>query len=51
MRKLLNLFGSKSELVIKFSQEMNNFVVIKKDSGIMYAGPKERCQFYVQNHS
>ncbi len=27
---------------------MNSYVVIKRDQGIMYAGPKAQCQFYIQ---
>ncbi len=51
MNRLLNLFGAKSKFIVKFSEEMNSYVVIKRDQGILYAGPKAQCQFFVQQHS
>ncbi|MEQ9306489.1 MAG: hypothetical protein RJQ14_21430 [Marinoscillum sp.] len=49
MNKLLKLLISKPKYTIKFSSEMNSFVVIKRDEGIMYAGPKEQCQYFIQH--
>lgn len=51
MNRLLNFFGSKSKFIVKFSEDMNSYVVIKKDQGILYAGPKAQCQTFVQQHS
>lgn len=51
MNRLFKLLGNKSKFTVKFSQEMNSYVVIKKDQGILYAGPKEQCNFFVQQHS
>ncbi len=51
MNKLLQLFGSKSQFIVKFSEDMGSYVVIKKGQGILYAGPKAQCQFFVQQHS
>ncbi|MEQ8474432.1 MAG: hypothetical protein RIC35_24760 [Marinoscillum sp.] len=51
MDRLIKFFTNKPKYTIKFSPEMNSFVVIKRDEGILYAGPKEQCQYFVQHQS
>ncbi len=51
MNKLTRLFGGKSKFTVKYSDDMKSYIVVKKDQGILYAGPKAQCQFYVQQHS
>ena len=48
MNRLFKLLTSKSKYTIKFSPDMNSYVVIKKDQGILYAGGKDQCQFFIQ---
>lgn len=51
MRKLFGRLSNSSRYVIKYDADMQNYVVVRKDQGILYVGAKEQCEVYVQNHN
>jgi hypothetical protein len=51
MKKIINRLFSQPILQIEFSRSFDNYVVIRKDVGIVFTGDKEMCEQYVQHES
>lgn len=51
MKKLLSKFFSRPVFLIRYSKEMQNFVVIHRDLGIVYAGPQAQCNLYLKQNA
>lgn len=50
MNSLIN-FLKKPKFLVKFSEDLDNYIVVNKDKGILYVGPKAQCKLFIEEHS
>ncbi len=47
---ILSTFLFRPSLRIKFDDTLDNYTVIKENSGILYVGSKDKCRIFMQSH-